>query len=253
MGGSPSTDFVSKEDEMTFGSNLGIRPKWLTFDCYGTLIQWDEGLVASVQEILRSKGEAAGRISVHQLITVYDKYEHKLEAEKPHRSFRDVAGTALALAMRELSLPSSDKDIEVLTSSISKMPPFQEVVPALSQLKKMGYQLCIISNTDDDIIAGNVAQMGGHIDRVVTAQQAQAYKPTRQIFGHAHNLLGVKKEDVVHICASPHLDLEAAKDIGFRCIWIDRGTARRPLPDYTPDAILDRLDRVPVLLKQLGW
>lgn len=238
---------------MTFASNLGSRPEWLTFDCYGTLIQWDEGLVASVEAILRSKGDSAAQVSVNQLISVYDKFEHELEAEKPHRSFRDVAGTALALAMRELSLPSSEKDVEVLTSSISRMPPFQEVVPALAQLKKMGFKLCIVSNTDDDIIAGNVAQMGGHIDRVVTAQQAQAYKPTKEIFAHAHNELGVKKDEVVHICASPHLDLEAAKNIGFRCIWIDRNTARRPLPDYTPDAILDRLDRVPVLFKQLGW
>ncbi|MGQ0730348.1 haloacid dehalogenase type II [Acidovorax sp.] len=238
---------------MTFASNLGSRPEWLTFDCYGTLIQWDEGLVEAVATILRSKGESGAEVSVNQLISVYDKYEHDLEAERPHRSFRDVAGTALALAMRELSLPSSEKDVEVLTSNISKMPPFQEVVPALAQLKKMGFKLCIVSNTDDDIIAGNVAQMGGHIDRVVTAQQARAYKPTRQIFSYAHSALGVSKDDVVHICASPHLDLEAAKDMGFRCVWIDRNTARRPLPDYTPDAILDRLDRVPVLFKQLGW
>jgi 2-haloacid dehalogenase len=65
--------------------------------------------------------------------------------------------------------------------------------------------------------------------------------------------LGVIAGGVVHICASPHLDLAAARDIGFRCIWIDRATARLPLNDYTPDAIFPRLDRVPVLFKQLGW
>jgi len=117
----------------------------------------------------------------------------------------------------------------------------------------MGFKLCIISNTDDDIIAGNVAQLGGHIDRVITAQQAQSYKPTNPIFRHAHGALGVTQNDVIHICASPVLDLQAARDIGFRCIWIDRGTGRFPLPDYTPDAILNKLDRVPVLFKQLGW
>jgi FMN phosphatase YigB (HAD superfamily) len=114
---------------------FGERPQWLTFDCYGTLIQWDEGLIAAVMS------------------------------------------------------------------------------------------LCIISNTDDDIIAGNVAQLGGHSDRVVTAEQA--YKPSREIFVHAHHALGVQKQDVVHICASPHLDLVAALDIGFRCIWIDRDTGRK--------------------------
>ena len=95
----------------------------------------------------------------------------------------------------------------------------------LGALKQAGFRLCIISNTDDAIIAGNVAQMGGHIDRVITAEQANAYKPSRQIFAHAHASLGVTPDDVVHICASPHLDHAAARDIGFRCVWIDRGTA----------------------------
>lgn len=235
-----------------FGANLGGRPQWLTFDCYGTLIQWDEGLVEVVRRILAGKPEAAG-VSPHELIRAYDHHEHALEAARPHRSFRDVAGSALGLALADLSLPYTPADLELLASSISRMPPFQEVVPALAQLKRMGHRLCIVSNTDDDIIAGNVAQLGGHVDRVITAQQAQAYKPSRRIFAHAHEALGVGPEDVVHICASPHLDLQAARDIGFRCIWIDRHTARRPLPDYTPDAILSRLDRVPVLFKNLGW
>lgn len=133
------------------------------------------------------------------------------------------------------------------------MPPFPEVVAALGELKRLGFRTCIISNTDDGIIAGNVAQLGGHIDRVITAQQAQAYKPSRQIFDHAHRALGVDVGRVVHICASPHLDLAAARDLGFRCIWIDRGTGRQPLADYTPNAVLPRLDRVPACLAQLGW
>ena len=108
-------------------------------------------------------------------------------------------------------------------------------------------------NTDDEIIAGNVAQLDGLIDRVVTAQQAGAYKPSRKIFDYAFDALGVTKDDVVHICASPHLDHAAAREIGFRCVWIDRGTGRTVLPDYTPDATLATLDQVPVLFNRLGW
>jgi 2-haloacid dehalogenase len=73
------------------------------------------------------------------------------------------------------------------------------------------------------------------------------------LFDHAHAQLGVSKDDVVHICASPHLDHAAARDVGFRCVWIDRGTGRKLLPDYTPDAILPTLDRVPQLFDELGW
>ncbi|BDC45962.1 haloacid dehalogenase type II [Paraburkholderia terrae] len=227
------------------------RPKWLTFDCYGTLIQWDEGLLAAVEEILSNRQATA--VNRSKFIEVYDRHEHELEQTPPHRSFREVSGQGIRLALEEFGFEGNESDATVLTSRISAMPPFPEVVETLGYLKKQGYRLCIVSNTDDDIIAGNVAQLGGHIDRVVTAQQAGAYKPARRLFEHAHELLDVSKDDVVHICASPHLDHAAARDIGFRCVWIDRGTGRRLLPDYTPDATLATLAEVPKLFASLDW
>jgi 2-haloacid dehalogenase len=230
------------------------RPRWLTFDCYGTLIQWDEGLQAAVREILRTKQAArANPVESARLIEVYDRHEHALEQTPPHRTFREVAGEGLRLALEELGLLADAGDVEVLTSRIAAMPPFPEVIESLRRLKKAGYRLCIVSNTDDAIIAGNVAQLGGAIDRVITAQQAGAYKPARRLFDYAFESLGVTKDEVVHICASPHLDHAAAREIGFRCIWIDRGTGRSPLPGYTPDATLATLDRVPALFETLGW
>jgi 2-haloacid dehalogenase len=230
---------------------LGLKPQWLTFDCYGTLIQWDEGLLAAVEQILFRRSGA--RVEAAALIELYDKHEHALEAEQPHRSFRSVAGEALSRAMAELGLSYNSSDIEILTSRISSMPPFPEVVGALGDLKRQGFKLCIISNTDDDIIAGNVAQLGGPIDRVVTAQQARAYKPSPQIFAHAYQTLGVDKDQIVHICASPHLDLAAARDIGFRSIWIDRGTGRKAAADYAPNRTFSTLDYVPAFFQSLGW
>jgi 2-haloacid dehalogenase len=159
----------------------------------------------------------------------------------------------LRLALAELGLSSDERDAAILTGGISAMPPFPEVVESLGALKKAGYRLCIVSNTDDDIIAGNVAQLGGYIDRVVTAQQAGAYKPDRRLFDYAHRQLGVSKDEVVHICASPHLDHAAARDVGFRCIWVDRGTGRQLLPDYRPDAIVASLDEVPPLIAAARW
>jgi 2-haloacid dehalogenase len=227
------------------------RPSWLTFDCYGTLIQWDEGLQDAVAAILASKHAAA--IDPRAFIAVYDRHEHALEQTPPHRSFREVAGEALRIALDEFGLRADGNDIRMLTERISAMPPFPEVVGTLRALKEAGYRLCIVSNTDDDVIAGNVAQLGGYIDRVITAQQAGAYKPDRRLFDYAHEQLGVSRDDVVHICASPHLDHAAARDVGFRCVWIDRGTGRKLLPDYTPDATLATLDRAPPLFASLGW
>jgi 2-haloacid dehalogenase len=228
----------------------GPRPAWVTFDCYGTLIQWDEGLRDAVRAILAGK---AGVADPGRLITIYDRHEHAIEQAEPHRRFRDIAGTALRLAMQELGVASDGRDVETLAGAISRMPPFPEVVPALAALRAAGFRLCIISNTDDDVIAGNVAQLGGHIDRVVTAQQAGAYKPSRRIFEHAHRVLGVTKDEVVHVCASPHLDLVATRELGLRDVWIDRGTGRRPADGYAPDAVLPTLDGLPGLFKDAGW
>lgn len=227
------------------------RPKWLTFDCYGTLIQWDEGLLAATRDILHNRGATA--VDPAKFLEVYDRHEHELEQTPPYMSFREVSGHGMRRALEELGIEGGERDAAVLTSRIPAMPPFPEVVGALGRLKAMEFRLCIVSNTDDDIIAGNVAQLGGHIDKVVTAQQAHAYKPDRRLFDHAHELLDVSKDDVVHICASPKLDHAAARDIGFRCVWIDRGTGRKLLPDYTPDAILNTLDQVPQLFATLGW
>jgi 2-haloacid dehalogenase len=227
------------------------RPSWLTFDCYGTLIQWDEGLLASVNLVLQSK--QAVDLDPQRFIAVYDKHEHALEQTAPHRSFRTVAGEGLRHALEEFGLQGAPEDIRILTDGIGTMPPFPEVVASLRRLTSAGFRLCIVSNTDDDIIASNVAQLGGLIDRVITAQQAGVYKPARGLFDYAHAQLGVSRQEVVHICASPHLDHAAARDIGFRCVWIDRGTGRLPLPDYAPDVTLSRLDQVPVLFDELGW
>ncbi|WP_191578724.1 haloacid dehalogenase type II [Achromobacter insolitus] len=229
------------------------RPQWLTFDCYGTLIQWDEGLQAAVEKILEAHPGSTPRPSAAEFLHEYDDHEHRLERTPPYRKFADVTRESLRLTMAHFGLPYHPEDAETLTSSISRMPPFPEVVDTLAKLKQAGFRLCIISNTDDDIIAGNVAQLGGHIDRVITAEQAHAYKPSRATFAHAHQALGITPADVVHICASPHLDLVAARDIGFRCVWIDRGTGRKPLPDYRPEATVATLDRVPDLFRDAGW
>jgi len=228
----------------------GTKPTWLTFDCYGTLIQWDEGLLAAMDRILSAKG---GDIDQKAFISIYDQHEHALEEARPHRTFAEVSALALERAMADFGLPFEPADAENLTSSIGKMPPFPEVVATLEKLKAAGFRLAIISNTDDAIIAGNVAQLGGFIDRVITAEQAGAYKPSTQIFHHAWKRIEISMDDLVHICASPHLDLAAGRELGFRTVWVDRGTGRKPLADFSPHEIVPTLDKVPAILAAASW
>ena len=204
------------------------RPQWLTFDCYGTLIQWDEGLQAAIARILGRSAQSGPLPSPEQFLHVYDGHEHRLERTPPHQRFADITRESLRLTMRELGMAYRPEDADTLIGGISAMPPFPEVVDTLGALKQAGFRLCIISNTDDAIIAGNVSQMGGHIDRVITAEQAGAYKPSRQIFAHAHASLGVTPDQVVHICASPHLD-HAARARHRLSLCLDRPGHRPPM------------------------
>ncbi len=221
--------------------SLNPMPKFITFDCYGTLIQWDQGLQKAVKEILARYGRSD--LPAKQFIEVYDDAEHRIEQEPPHRPFKVVAGEGLKEAMGKLGLPFAAEDASILIESISRMGPFPEVPDVLRRLRER-YKLAIISNTDDDLIAGNVRNIGVPIDHVITAQQAGAYKPSRKIFEHAHRVLGVTVEEVVHVAASMRLDIQACKELGIRCIWINRrGEAGRP--DYKPYEELNDLSGVP--------
>ncbi|MBW9116466.1 haloacid dehalogenase type II [Rhizobium cauense] len=229
---------------------FGDRPRWLTFDCYGTLIQWDQGLLAAMDRILASKEQ---RVDRDAFIAAYDRLEHAMEMQRPHRTFREIASRALIEAMAEFSLSANHEDAEILTRSIGQMPPFPEVVPTLERLKNAGFKIAVISNTDDAIISGNISQLGGTIDRVITAEQAGAYKPSARIFEYAWSALGAGKEELVHICASPQLDLLAARELAFRAIWVDRGKGRALPSDYTPVATVSKLDEVWTVLRESGW
>lgn len=226
------------------------RPDWLTFDCYGTLIQWDEGLQATAARVLTAKGSGA---DPGEIVEPYDQHESELEKNAPFKCFRDIAPAAFQIALGELGVDATEEDGQALVEAIPGFSPFAEAIDALALLKRGGFKIALISNTDDNLVAGNVSQLGGHIDHVVTAQQAQAYKPSRLIFEHALSVLNTSYDRIVHICASPGLDHAAARDQQFRCVWIDRGTYRKPLADYTADETMPTLAKLPALFAKLGW
>ena len=226
------------------------RPEWLTFDCYGTLIQWDEGVKGVAARVVKAKG---GDADPEAIVEPYDQHESELEKNAPFKTFHQVAPAAFRMALGELGVNTTEADGQLLLDAIPGFSSFPETLDTLSALKAGGFRIALISNTDDDLIAGNVAQLGGYVDHVVTAQQARAYKPSRLIFEHALSALGIGYDRMVHVCASPGLDHVAARDQRFRCIWIDRGTYRKPLADYTADETLPTLAGLPDLFAKLGW
>ncbi len=220
------------------------RPKAISFDCYGTLIDWDRGMLAAVTQILVRHGHM--NISPDEFLAAYDRIEHRMEQERPLRSFKTIAALALGETLQALRVPYAAEDASLLVASIRAMRPFPEVSAVLETLGRR-YTLAIISNADDDVIAENVRSLGAPIDCVITAQQAKAYKPSHAIFNYAYQVLGVRSEEVVHVAASKNLDVRACRELGVRCIWINRrGDVADPR--FPPDHVLTDLCDVPNLL-----
>ena len=234
-----------------YPNRLGARPAWLTFDCYGTLVQWHETLGASLARMLAARG-ASDRLA--ELTAAYRRHEAALERESPHRRFRDVVRGGLLGGLGELGLPATEGDADALVEAVSAIPPFPEVPAALGRLKAAGFRTCIVSNTDRGLIAGTLVGLGPDlIDRVVTAEDAGAYKPSRAIFERAWSDLGIDSRDVFHVAAGVRVDLAAARDLGFRVAWVDRNTGEEPLPGFAPDLTVTTLDGVVEAFAAEGW
>jgi 2-haloacid dehalogenase len=164
----------------------------------------------------------------------------------PFRSYKSVLRSSLDEALTEAGYTATLDDQETLLSILWRMEPHPEVPAALDRLH-MRYRLAIISNTDDDLIAGKVATIGAPIDFVVTAQQAQAYKPDHRLFLHAYSAMGVTKDETVHVGMGQFTDLKVCHELGIRSVWIDQA-GESPNPDWPPDAVLHDLSGLPKLL-----
>jgi 2-haloacid dehalogenase len=194
-------------------------PSVITFDFYGTLVQWHETLQAAFVEILRRHGRPEQQAAA--LAHAFHEEGRRLRDTPPWQPYRQVLRDSVVFAMAQVGLTASAADIDGLIERLSRIPAHPDVPPALAALKKR-YRLAAISNTDDDLIAGSLPSLGLDLDTVVTAQQAQAYKPDPRLFQHAHKALGVTPADVIHIAASQPLDMAVCRVLGIRAFWVNR-------------------------------
>lgn len=225
--------------------SLQPAPKIISFDCYGTLVQWREVLLPEIGRILSSRGrddpaEASATLDSFSRISL------GLTQEKPHRLYKSIFRSAFRSALMEHGLAPSNDDIERLGSSIVTMGPHPEVPGVLRRLRER-YKLAIFTNSDEDLISHNVEKIGVPIDYVITAERAQAYKPSRQIFDYAHRAMGVTKDETVHVAMSMILDMQACHELGIRAVWINR-RGEKGNPEWLPYEELPDLKRVPDLL-----
>lgn len=206
------------------------QPKVLTFDCYGTLIDWEAGQRGAFAEILARKNTS---VSLDEFYRVYSECHFHM-VQGAYQTYRDHLKGSLAQTLAQFDLPYDPEDGNGLAASMPFWTPFPEVPAALEKLKKR-YQLCIISNTDKEIIAQTVKLLGTTFDLVVTAMDAQEYKPNEGPFLLAKKQLGVESEDILHINCDLLYDVKPAQGLGWATMLVTRGAAEDSsvMPDYT--------------------
>ena len=223
---------------------LDPAPKIITFDCYGTLVQWLEVLLRELGAALVSQGRDVAQASA--VLDAFSRHSRRLELERPHRLYKKILRTGFRAALQEHGLDAHEKGVERLANAIATMGPHPEVPDMLRRLRGH-YKLAIFTNSDEDLIVHNVARIGVPIDYVITAEQAQAYKPSLQLFEQAYKTMGVTKDETVHVAVGMFLDMKACHELGIRAIWVNR-LGQRGNPDWLPYAEVSDLTGAAALL-----
>jgi 2-haloacid dehalogenase len=193
--------------------------RWATFDCYGTLIDWNGGIG---RELERLFGVARGG----ELLHTYHELEPQIQREDPSRSYREV----MAVALARLGAPAAEQD--ALGRSLPEWDPFPEVPAALEEARARGWRLAVLSNTDRDLLDASLARIGAEFDETVAASEIGSYKPAAAHWDEFFARSGADGDHHVHVAASLFHDIAPASALGLRTIWINRlGEEAEPQPD----------------------
>ncbi len=187
----------------------------LTFDCYGTLIDWETGIREAFQQALRETGQT--KVSAGKLVTLYDEEERRVEEEKPYKSYREVQSRAVKAVARKTLWNITDSNI--LSEALPKWKPFSDINPALERLAKR-HTLGILSNVDNDLLAATLTHFTVPFQIIITAEQVRSYKPGPAHFNKARKIIGAGQW--LHVAGSLYHDIEPATELGIPAVWVDR-------------------------------
>ncbi len=201
----------------------------LTFDCYGTLIDWETGLRAAFGEVF-----AAHRIDpdYERLLQLFARHESDIE-RGPFLEYKAVLRSVLGSIGNVYGFHPAPRELDRFAQSVGDWPPFADSAPALRALQSR-YKLVVISNVDDDLFARSSARLGVTFDDVITAEQLRSYKPSLENFRAALARIGLPRERVLHVAQSLYHDIAPAKSLGWSTVWVNRRAGKTG--GATPDA-----------------
>jgi 2-haloalkanoic acid dehalogenase type II len=199
-----------------------MKYEYLTFDCYGTLIDWRNGLESNLGGLLQAKGLDRG-VSVYP---VYLKFE--AEHEESYKSYRDVlCDTALAVA-NHLNISVSESEAREFADTLPKWKPFADSAESLRLLGKRGYKRVILSNIDRDLLGKTIEQSGLEVDGYVTAQDVGSYKPSPGHWNRFFQQHPAAKGFTLHVAQSLYYDIVPSSRMGIPNAWVNRYADERP-------------------------
>jgi 2-haloacid dehalogenase len=193
----------------------------LTFDCYGTLIDWETGILSVLHRLLSAHGK---EITDSALLELYGEFEQRSE-QSSFQPYREVLISVVRQFGRQMGFTPTTAEERSLPDSLPNWRPWPDTVAALHTLKSR-FRLAILSNIDDDLFAATRPQLEVDFDEVVTAQQAQAYKPSLRLFELAISRLKVPSNRILHIGQSIYHDVLPAQALGLATVWVNRPSAR---------------------------
>ena len=193
----------------------------ITFDCYGTLIDWENGMLAALRPLLSRGGHHVADL---QILELYGEIEAELESGH-YLPYRQVLAQAARKIGRRLGTEISAEDGSTFAESLTRWKPFIDTGPALQSLARR-FRLGIISNVDDDLFAETRKMLPVEFDFVVTAQQMQSYKPAHRNFEEAIRRSGLSKDQILHAGQSIYHDIAPANALGIQNVWVNRPSIR---------------------------
>jgi len=216
---------------MTYPGEIQV----LTFDCYGTLIDWETGILGVLRPILRGHNL---QVSDHDILESYSSTEAAIEQDA-YRRYREVLRSVVRQFGERFGFHPTEDETASLAESLRDWPPFTDTEPALRKLQKK-YKLAVISNVDDDLFAASNHRLGIDFDHIITAQHANAYKPSETVFEFALKNIGIPRSRILHCAQSLYHDIAPARKLGIRTAWINRrhrarGFGATPPSEARPD------------------
>jgi 2-haloacid dehalogenase len=193
----------------------------LTFDCYGTLIDWESGIFSALKPVLAAHGKS---VSDRELLELYGEFEAQAEAGA-YRRYREVLQSVVGAFGKRLSFTPTVQELNSLPDSVSNWRPWPDTVAALKKLQSR-YRLAVISNIDDEMFNVTRRYLPVAFETVTTAQQAGCYKPAVEIFRLALAKAGVVPDRILHVGQSIYHDVLPAQALGLATIWVNRPSAR---------------------------